>query len=457
MLPCRPCLLLIALAAPWAAGAAEINVPANSRSALSLTLHQDGPALVRDRRPVVLDKGPASLILDGIPRTIRPGSAALEGKELTVTERWTESGTLSAERQLAAYLGRTVSVVWDRGGTAQTAKVLATEGTPLFEEDGKVVAGQPLRIVYDALAPGLAPRPSFRAQVDSETSGRREVDLSYAADGLAWSPAASGELKGEYLALSVWADLSNASGNDFVDASLNLVAGATLAGGGGGQMMARAMVAAPPPPLPQREAVGLYHVYTLARPVTLRDGESRQVPLLAPAQVAVSRELTLDPQGAHLFLSRNLDSRPLHPVLRLAFNNTAKAGLGKPLPAGPIRVTMRGPGGDQILLGEDFLPALPEGAEARLTLGQSFDVTARRIQTDFQKVSAEVMETAWEVRLANGGEQAAMVTIREAFRADWLILEESQPHTTENAGLVRWVVQVPAKGQAVLRYRVRMK
>ena len=64
---------------------------------------------------------------------------------------------------------------------------------------------------------------------------------------------------------------------------------------------------------------------------------------------------------------------------------------------------------------------------------------------------------ATAVRLANGGEQAAMVTIREAFRADWLILEESQPHTKENAGLVRWVVQVPAKGQAVLRYRVRMK
>lgn len=450
--------LLVLLAVPAAAAAGEISVPADTRSALSLTLHQDGPALIRDRRPVNMEKGAASLILDGIPRTIRPGSAALDGAGLSVAERWIDAGLLSADRQLAAHLGRTVAVVWDGNEPAQKAKVLASEGTPLFEADGKVVAGQPLRIVYDSLAPGLSPRPSFRAQVDSDSAGRRELDLSYAADGLAWTSLASGELKGDTLALTVWADVSNASGADFTDATLRLVAGATQAGGGAPKMMmaARSAMAESASP-PQREAVGLYHVYTLPRPLTLRDGESRQVPLLPPAQVTVSRELALDPQGAHLFLSRVQESRPLHPVLRLAFANTAKAGLGKPLPAGPIRVTMRGPGGDPVLLGEDHLPALPEGAEARLTLGQSFDVTARRVQTDFQKVSAEVSESAWEVRLANGGEQPANVTVREAFRSDWLVLEESVAHVKESAALVRWTVAVPAKGETVLRYRVRMK
>lgn len=453
----RPLALLLLLAAPAAASAGEISLPADTRSALSLTLHQDGPALVRDRRPAVLDKGPASLVLDGIPRTIRPGSATLEGAGLSVAERWVDAGILSAERQLAAHLGRTVSVVWDGNAPGQKAKVLAAEGSPLFEVDGKVVAGRPLRIVYDSLAPGLAPHPSFRAQVESDGAGRREVDLSYAADGLAWTPLASGELKGDRLALTVWADVGNASGADFTDAALRLVAGATQAGGGAPKMMMAARAMAESAPMPSREAVGLYHVYTLPRPLTLRDGESRQVPLMPPAQVAVSRELALDPQGVHPFLSRTLESRPQHPVLRLAFANTAKAGLGRPIPAGPIRVTMRGPGGEPVLLGEDHLPALPEGAEARLSLGQSFDLTARRMQTDFQKISSEVSESAWEVRLANGGDQPATVTVREAFRPDWLMLEESLPHAKESAALVRWTVAVPARGEAVLRYRVRMK
>lgn len=453
----RRLALLLLLTAPVAASAGELAVPADTRSLLSLTLHQDGPALIRDRRPAVLEKGASSLALDGIPRTIRPGSAALEGAGLSVTERWVDAGILSAERQLAAHLGRNVLVVWDAGAPAQKAKVLAAEGTPLFEADGKVVAGQPLRIVYDSLAPGLAPRPSFRARVEAESAGRREVELTYAADGLAWTPLAGGELRGDQLALTVWAEISNASGADFTDAALRLVAGATQAGGGAPRMMASARAMAEPAALPSREAVGLHHVYTLPRPVSLRDGESRQVPLMPSVLVSVSRELVLDPQPPHLFLSRVQESRPLHPVLRLAFANTAKAGLGRPLPAGPIRVTMRGPGGDSVLLGEDHLPALPEGGEARLTLGQSFDVTARRVQTDFQKVSAEVSESAWEVRLANGGEQPAAVTVREAFRSDWLMLEENIGHAKDSAAQIRWTVPVPAKGEAVLRYRVRMK
>ncbi|KIL97413.1 hypothetical protein CCC_00474 [Paramagnetospirillum magnetotacticum MS-1] len=453
----RRLALLLALTIPVTTSATEIAVPFEERSTLSLTLHQDGPALIRDRRPATLERGTSTLILDGIPRTIRPGSAAIEAPGLSVAEHWIDGGALSAERQLAAHIGRTVSVIWDGGGPAQTAKVLSSEGTPLFEAEGKVVAGQPQRIVYDGLGPGLASRPSFRAQVETESSGRRELELSYSADGLGWSSLASAELKGDHLALSVWANLSNASGADFNDATLRLVAGTTQAGGGAPKMMMAARPMAESPSLPIRDAVGPYHVYTLPRPVTLRDGENRQVPLIPPAVVTVSRELALDPQGMHLFLSRSLDARPVHPVLRLAFSNTAKAGLGKPVPAGPIRVTMRGPGGDPVLLGEDMLPALPEGAEARLNLGQSFDVTARRVQTDFQKVSAEVTETAWEVKLANGAEQASAITIREAFRPDWLILDESAPHTRESPTLIRWVIQVPAKGEAVLRYRVRMK
>lgn len=457
MLPYRPCLLLFALATPWAAGAAEISVPAQGRTALFLTLHQDGPALVRDRRPVVLDKGAATLVLDGIPRTIRPGIAALEGKGLAVMERWTEPGSLSAERQMAAHLGAVVTVIWDKGEAPQKAVLLSAGPVPLFSVEGKVVAGQPLRILYDSLAPGLSAVPAFHAQVEAETSGRRELDLTYGADGLSWTSSASGELKGNQLALTVWADLGNASGADFNNASLRLVAGTTHAGGAAPKMMMARASMAEAAALPTREAVGLHHVYTLPRPVTLRDGENRQVPLLPSASVAVSRELALEPQGSHVFKSRSRESRPQHPVLRLAFVNSVEAGLGKPLPAGPIRVTMRAPDGEMVLLGESHLSALPVGGEARLTLGEAFDITSRRVQTDFQKVSTEVTETAWEVKLANGGTQPETVMVREAFASDWLILEESHPHKKDSASQAHWSVEIPAKGQAVLRYRVRMK
>lgn len=459
MLLRRTLLPLLVLAAPAAiAGPSDIILPVAERSALSLTLHQDGAALVRDRRPVVLEKGGGILVLEGLPRTLRPGGLSLRAPGVTVWERRIDPGGLTAERQLAAHLGRNVGVIWSPGAAPEAARVLSAEGMPLFEIDGKVTAGLPLRIVYDSLAPGLRPLPALRARIEAESAGRREVELTYAADGLSWTSHAEGELKGDRLLLTVWAELSNGAGADFVDAAVKLTAGATQAAGGGPVMMMKApMRAMAETTAPRRDAVGPFHVYTLPHPVTLRDGGSVEVPLLPAAEITVRRELVLGPQSAAIHLSRVPPQPPLHPTLTVSFVNTKAAGLGMPLPAGPIRVGMRGPGGDPILLGEDMLSALPEGAEARLSLGQAFDVTARRVQTDFQKVSAEVTESAWEVRIANGGDRAESVTVRDSFRGDWLVVDESIPHVREDAATPRWNVSVPAKGEATLRYRIRVK
>lgn len=453
----RTLLPLLVLAAPAAiAGSAETVLPVADRTALSLTLHQDGPALVRDRRPAVLERGPGILVLEGLPRTLRPGGLGLRAQGVTVLERRIEPGGLTAERQLAAHLGKNVGVVWAPGAAPEPARVLSAEGMPLFEADGKVTAGLPLRIIYDSLAPGLTPLPALRARIESESAGRREVELTYAADGLSWTSHAEGELKGDRLLLTVWAELRNGAGADFADAAVKLTAGATQAGGGPmmPKVAMRAMVDAVPP---RREAVGPFHVYTLPHPVTLRDGDSVEVPLLPAAEITVRRELVLGPQPAAVHLSRILPQPPLHPMLTVSFVNAKAAGLGIPLPAGPIRVGMRGPGGDPILLGEDMLAALPVGAETTLNLGQAFDVTARRVQTDFQKVSAEVTESAWEVRFANAGDRAENVVVRDSFRGDWLVVDENLAHSREDSATPRWSVTVPAKGETVLRYRIRVK
>ncbi|MBI3444795.1 MAG: DUF4139 domain-containing protein [Magnetospirillum sp.] len=450
--------LLFVLVLPVAIGgsvlAADLILPAAERSGLGLTLYQGDIALVRDRRPASLERGGNSLSLDGVSRAIRPGSAMLQGSGVTITERGTDSRPLSAERLLAANLGRQVTLYWP-GEPATRGRVLSVEGMPLFEVDGKVMAGTPDRIVYDGLPPGLTPRPSFHARLNAESGGPHELDLTYLTGGLGWSADATGELDGDRMSLTVWANLGNSSGADFPDATLRLVAGTfNQAGDFGPRLMAGPARAATEP---LREIAGPYHVYTIAEPITLKDGENRQIPLLASTQVKVHRQLVLEPLPPASLQSRTPEPRRQHPMLVVDFTNTAKNGLGKPLPAATIRITERGPGGEIMLLGEDRLEALPEGAEARLTLGEAFDVTATRVQTDFQKIAADVSESAWEVRLSNGGDRAAVVTVREAFHSDWLVIDENAPHVKDSAGSTHWTVTAPPKGQALLRYRVRVK
>ncbi|MGE5503360.1 MAG: DUF4139 domain-containing protein, partial [Actinomycetota bacterium] len=340
-------------------------------------------------------------------------------------------------------------------------RVLAAADTPVFEIDGKVVAGQPVRVLYDSLPAGLRPQPSFHAAVTADAAGRREIELAYLAGGLSWTGETVAELDGDHLSLSVWATVTNASGADFSDAALRLVAGsinqvqpAPVPRLRTAQMAAA--MAAPDTDAP-RERLGPYHMWTVARPVSLPNGGSRQVPVLSAARVPVERELVLDPLPPRGFRDAEPGGPAVHPLLVLRFANDARAGLGKPLPAGLVRVFDRARDGSLTFLGEDQLPATPEGAQARIGLGRDFDVTARRVQTDFQRVSAEVTEAAWEVRLANASDHAATVTVREAFPGEWLVIDESRPHTKDAAHAVHWSVPLPARGEAVLKYRVRVK
>lgn len=447
---------LCALPLLAATGTADtVSVPAD-RSALTLTVTQDDVALVRDRRAVTLDKGAQLLVIEGVARAAR-GAAMLSAANVTVREQEFQPGGIDAQALLRAAIGQDVTLMWrDAAGAEreERARVLAAEGGPVFQVAGKVVAGQPARILYDTLPPGMRAQPAWQAAISAETGGKRDVELTYLTGGLSWSAEYVAELAGDQMILSAWASLANDSGADYPQAQLRLMAGSpNRVPDAPVRARAEKMLMAASSAEPARDAAGPYHLYTLPQPVTLKDGERRQVALLPPAPVAVERRLVLDPVPPHAWRDRWADGPAAHPVAQLVFKNA----LGQPLPAGTARVFQRAKDGAVLFLGEDRLAATPANETSRLNLGQSFDLTARRTQTDFTRVSAEVTEAAWEVRLANAGEAPAKVVVRENFGGDWLVLDESVKHAKESAFAAAWTVTVPAKGDVLLKYRARVK
>ncbi|MDA8231955.1 MAG: DUF4139 domain-containing protein [Magnetospirillum sp.] len=460
-------LALIALAAlfcapAFGAGPAEKVVSPGDRTGLSLTLYQDDNALVRDRRAVSLDRGTTTLVWEGVARGARTATGILSGSNLTVRTQGFDVEGATGERLLAGAVGKDVTVLWrdaDGGERAEQARVLAARGTPLFDVGGKVVAGQPDRIVYDSLPAGLRTMPTFTGQVSSEAAGRRDVELSYMTGGLSWQADYVGELApaGDRLVLSAWTTLTNDSGMDFPNARVAVVAGRpnrTLAMEPRRGMPAAAAPGAPPPP--DHDAVGPYHEFVLPEPVSLLNGERTQAVLIPPGAVKVQRELVFEPLPSYAWRGRFGEAKQ-NPVAILKLDNALASGLGKPLPAGVLRIYQRGRDGALTFLGEDRLAATPVHGIARIAVGQAFDVAARRSQTDFQHVSADVSESAFEVRLTNAGDKAVPVTVRETFGSDWLVLEESQPHHRDDAFGASWTTTIPAKGETTLKYRVRVK
>ncbi|MBR9972723.1 DUF4139 domain-containing protein [Magnetospirillum sulfuroxidans] len=461
-MPWRKVLLITIAASPLlaAAGFADTLLGRETRTGLTLTVTQEDVALVRDRRTAAVEAGAQSLIIEPVPRQAQLGAIGLSGSGISVRSQHLDVNGIDANSLLAEHRGKEVTVVWRHANGSEReerATVLVSDGVPVFRVGDKVVSGQPERVIYDALPPHMQTMAAYRADIVVDKAGKHDMELSYLTHGLSWQPAYVVEIEGNTKAvLSAWAELRNASGGDFSNARIRILAGDINRNVAPQPRMARmekALMATAMDAAPSPQALGPYHLYSLPQPLSLRDGQALQVPLLPPTRLNVERQLELPALPSYVWNGRFANDAPLHPDATLILRNTAD----QPLPGGPARLFLRDGDGGLALVGEDSLPMVPAGAPFRLTMGKAFDVTAKRVQTDVQKVAAEITETAWEVRLNNAGDAPVKVRVGAAFAGEWLVLEESLAHDKTDAMNAVWTVPVAAKGETVLRYRVRIK
>ena len=140
--------------------------------------------------------------------------------------------------------------------------------------------------------------------------------------------------------------------------------------------------------------------------------------------------------------------------------NDPKAGLGEPLPGGTVRLYQRDSTGTPVFIGEDSIARTPENQEVRLNIGQAFDVTATRRQTDYDRRKdsiGTVTTTEHEIVVANAREDAVTVRIEERLYGDWEILSSSAEYEKLDAFRLAWDVTVPAGGETTLSWKARIR
>jgi hypothetical protein len=144
------------------------------------------------------------------------------------------------------------------------------------------------------------------------------------------------------------------------------------------------------------------------------------------------------------------------------FENRETSRLGVPMPKGVVRVYKKDSHGNAQFIGEDRIDHTPKNESVRLKLGEAFDVTADKKQTDFKRRDAPhpwsyTYESAYEIVLKNAKKEAATVIVREPVPGDWTMLQESQRHAKVASGTAQWKVAVPAEGTTTLKYRVLIR
>jgi hypothetical protein len=211
----------------------------------------------------------------------------------------------------------------------------------------------------------------------------------------------------------------------------------------------------------QQESLFEYHLYTLQRPTTLAENQTKQVALMSASRVPVRKEFLLE--GANFYYAGQHGElgQKIKVGVFVEFDNTGD-GLGIPLPRGVVRVYKKDGQGNAQFVGEDRIDHTPKNETVRLKLGDAFDLTADKKQTAFQKLAGTgrtnyVFESAYELVLKNAKKEAVTVIVREPMPGDWTMVSESQPHTKAASGTAEWKVKVPADGKTTLTWRVRVK
>ncbi|WP_028585244.1 DUF4139 domain-containing protein [Desulfogranum mediterraneum] len=467
---CR--VLIIVLLLPGLCPAQEVVSTAEDHQELQITIYNHDLALVRDKRSLTLGEGVNTLAFREVSSRIKPETAFLSAEGLQVLEQTFVYDLLSPQSLLQKYVGREVllSSINPVSGAErlQPARVLSTaDGVVLRTKEG-IITDFKGQLRFPDLPADLRDRPTLTMLIEAEASGERTVELTYLTQGMSWQADYIAELNDQEdrLLLQGWVTLSNESGVSYHDSGLQLVAGEV-------NLVQKQGVHPPGPYLMkaaqgremgvmQEESIFDYHLYTLGRRTTIGDNQQKQMSLMRAAEVVCEKHYLLKGQSSY-FLSRagRLDRTPKVGV-ELELKNERASGLGDPLPAGIVRVYKRDPKGSLQFVGEDRTDHVPAQEVVRLKLGEAFDLTAEKKQTDFKQLSAgegtrRVVESEYALTLKNGKPEAVTIRVEEPVPGDWELIASSHRGAREEANLLAWNLIVPAKGRVDLSFRVRVR
>lgn len=440
---------------------------------LSVTVYNSNLALVRDVRRVELPVGTVNLQFVDIAASVNPVTVHIVSetapKDLNVLEQNYEYDLLNPAKLLDKYVGKELTLVrleTENNSTKEVpvkALLLANNQGPVWKVANEIITGMAAdRYVFPDLPENLYSKPTLVWLLDNRYAGEQTVVASYLTGDMNWSAdyvlTVGSDQK--VAGLNGWVSIVNNSGTSFRKAQLQLVAGQVhqvRAGFGGGVARSMAMEAVPAAPQFAQEALSEYHLYTLGRRTNLQNSETKQISLLSATGINIEKTFEVDGQN-YYYRSAQRPGAPIKDPVQvfIKFKNAEANSLGMPLPAGTVRVYQADSKGRVQFIGEDSIGHTPKDELVSLHIGDAFDVVEERKQTEFSQLGSRTYEMAYEITLRNHKPDPITVEVNEPFGGDWTIADSNFKYEKTSAFSARFTVPVPANGESVLKYRVRV-
>ena len=493
-------------------------LPLLASAQTALTVYNRNFAVVRENIPLDLAKGENAVAFDRATLHVEPDSVVLRdprGKvALRILEQSYRADTASQGLMLSLFEGKTLKFLAKNANgeervvmgkvirSGYTPNVEAAQrygqqfyqrqmamgggwggnqggGSPIIEVDGELRFSLPGEPIFPSLADDTVLRPTLTWKLASDRAAKLDAELGYVTGGLSWEAAYNlvSPEKGDTLDLVGWVTIDNQSGKTFSESKVKLMAGdvsklepdqvqdvpflgAALAARADGNYA----------PVTEK-AFDEFHLYSLPRPVTLRNREMKQVEFLRAAGVKaktiyVYNGAAIDPQryrgwgDDNIRNDRDYGTKSNSKVwVYREFKNTKENGLGMPLPKGRTRF-YRGDEADGALefTGENAIDHTAEGETVRIYTGDAFDIVGERKRIDYRLNDRnDQMEEAFEIKVRNRKKEPVEVRVAERLYRwfNWTLLTNSDLYVKTDDRNIEFRVTLAPDEEKVVTYRVR--
>jgi len=492
--------------------ASDPETQTKSEPGTALTIYNQNFFVAREHVPLDLKPGVNEAQYVGVAAHLEPDSVILRdsnGRPLQILEQNYRNDPVTQELLLSYYEGKTIDFVVNRNADGSDVKMKGkiihsgyvpthyingypqqASTQPIVEVDGVLRFGLPGQPIFPALSADSILNPTLSWLLQTNEPGKFDAEISYVSGGMTWQsaynvvvqdgrtgvdarPRTGGGGQSDLLDMIGWITMQNQSGKTFANARIKLLAGdvnkiqANAVGGMLYRAEAKAMDASAMSPPVQEKSFDEFHLYTLQRPTTLRDEETKQVEFVSASGIQAKKLFIYDGAKTADYAYYNPDqirndvnygTASNHKVFVMEeFKNSENNRLGIALPKGKLRFYRRDTDGHLEFVGENTIDHTPKDETIRVYTGNAFDVVGERKRTNYRVDSNQRwMDETFEIRIRNHKKESVDVrAVEHLYRwTNWKLAEQSTNFNKKDAQTIEFPVTIVPNGEQVITYTV---
>jgi len=477
----------------------------------ALTIYNQGFAVVRDVVPMELKAGMNEVSFSDTTAHVETDSVILRDpagqKSLRIIEQNYRNDPVSQELLLGLYEGQTIDFRVEKQGEpdkivkgkiirssyvphteamarygqqyyqSQQARAYpsGSANSPIIEVDGQLRFSLPGQPLFPKLSDETILKPTLNWVIETDAPAKLDAELAYITGGMMWDADYNliAPPEGDTLDMIGWITMDNQSGKTFANARVKLMAGDVSKLKREGmemEYMSRydTSYAGGRPPVSE-QTFDEYHLYTVERPTTLRDRQTKQVEFIRASGIKAERLYIYDGAKINMERYRNYSMESIrqereygtlsNPKIWVMneFVNSKDNNLGLPLPKGKLRFYRRSTEGALEFTGENVIDHTPRDEHVRAFTGNAFDLQGERVRTDF-KIDGQRswMDESFDIRLRNHKKEPVEVRIVEhLYRGtNWEIRDKTHPFKKTDSQTMEFRVRIAPDAEEKVTYMV---